>query len=52
MLVESLQGMQGHGFGPVDVEQLDTHLEFVLIDKANPKSDILQRITILQYMAV
>ena len=36
------------GFGPVDVRQLDTDLEFILIDKANPKSDILQRITILQ----
>ena len=52
VLVGSLQKEQGEGFGPVDVRQLDTDLEFILIDKAKPKSDILQRITILQNMAV
>ena len=39
---------QVDGFSPVDVKQLDTDLEFILIGKANPKSDILQRITNLQ----
>ena len=48
VLVESLQKEQVEGFGPVDVRQLDTDLEFILIDKAKPKSDILQRITNLQ----
>ena len=48
VLVESLQKVQANGAGPVDVEQLDTDLEFILIDKAKPKSDILQRITNLQ----
>ena len=47
-LVESLQREQVEGFGPVDVKQLDTDLEFIFIDKAKPKSDILQRITNLQ----
>ena len=32
----------------MDVRQLDTDLEFILMDKAKPKSDILQRITNLQ----
>ena len=48
VLVEGLQKMQGDGFGPVDVDQLDTDLEFILIDKASPKSDILQRKTNLK----
>ena len=30
------------------MEQLDTDLEFILIDKAKPKSDIFQRMTNLQ----
>ena len=45
---ESLQIMQGSGFGLGDVEQLGTDLEFILIDKAKPKSDLLQRITNMQ----
>ena len=48
ILVESLQREQVEGFGPIDVRQLDTDLEFILIDKAKPKSGILQRITNLQ----
>ena len=48
VLVESHQRGQVNGFSPVDVEQLDTDLEFIFIDKAKPKSDILQRITNLQ----
>ena len=48
VLVGSLQNVQGKGFGPVDVEQLDTYLEFILIDKAKPGSSILQRITNLK----
>ena len=48
VLVESLGREQGDGSSPVDVKQLDTDLEFILIDKAKPKSDILQRITNLQ----
>ena len=39
---------QVDGFNPVDVRQLDIDLELILIDKAEPKSDILQRITNLQ----
>ena len=48
LLVESLRGEQGERFGPAEVKQLDVDLEFILIDKAKPKSDILQRITNLQ----
>ena len=48
LLVECLQGEQGEWFSPVDAKQLDLDLEFILIDKAKPKSDILQRITNLQ----
>ena len=33
---------------PVDVAQLDTGLEFILIDKAKPGSDILHRISNLK----
>ena len=44
--------MQGGGFAPVDAEQLDTDLEFILVDKAKPKSEILQKITNLQNMEV
>ena len=48
LLVESLRGEQGERFGPAEVKQLDVDLEFILIDKAKPKSDILQRTTNLQ----
>ena len=40
--------MHGTGFGRVGVKQLDTDLEFILIDKAKPMSDILHRIANLQ----
>ena len=40
--------MPAYGLSPVDVEQRDIYLEFILIDKVKPKSDILQRITNLQ----
>ena len=40
--------MRGEGTDNVDVDQLDADLEFILIDKAKAKSDILQRITNLK----
>ena len=47
-LVERLKNMRGEGTDNVDVDQLDADLEFILIDKAKAKSDILQRITNLK----
>ena len=47
-LVERLKNMRGEGTDKVDVDQLDADLEFILIDKAKAKSDILQRITNLK----
>ena len=40
--------MRGEGTHNVDVDELDADLEFILIDKANARSYILQRITNLQ----
>ena len=36
------------GIDNLDVEELDSDLEYILIDKAKAKSDILQRLTNLQ----
>ena len=47
-LIESLRGMDLEGMGPIDVERLNADLEFILIEKARAKSDILQRLTNLQ----
>ena len=47
-LVERLRNAKGIGMDNLDVEELDSDLEYILIDKAKAKSDILQRLTNLQ----
>ena len=47
-LVERLRNLRGVGIDNLDVEELDSDLEYILIDKAKAKSDILQRLTNLQ----
>ena len=47
-LIERLRNMRGDGMDNLDVGELDSDLEYILIDKAKAKSDILQRLTNLQ----
>ena len=46
-LAETLEVMDSSGY-PLDVKQLDADLKFILVEKANPGSDILQRVTNVQ----
>ena len=49
-LIENLRGVgfNSGGVGSLDVERLNADLEYILIEKARAKSDILQRLTNLQ----
>ena len=47
-LVERLRNMRGDGMDNLDVGELDSDVEYILIDNAKAKSDILQRLTNLQ----
>ena len=49
-LIENLRGVgfNSGGSGSLDVERLNADLEYILIEKARAKSDILQRLTNLQ----
>merc|ERR1712078_379731 len=49
-LIENLRGVgfNAGGAGSIDVERLNADLEYILIEKARAKSDILQRLTNLQ----
>ena len=49
-LIENLRGVgfNSGGGGSLDVERLNADLEYILIEKARAKSDILQRLTNLQ----